>query len=87
MKQLLRKAVVSHKVGLSVSTIDRLEARGEFPRRIALSPKTTAWDSDEIDAWIDKRIASSKDVAADRAPIGKQLSQARADARHAALTP
>lgn len=83
MKRLLRKAEVSSVVGLSVSTIDRMEKKCEFPRRIALTPKTSAWDSDEIDAWIEKRIAASKEVAAKRAPIGKQLAQARADARQA----
>ena len=83
MKRLLRKAEVSSIVGLSISTIDRLEAKGLFPRRVALTSKTSCWDSEKISAWVDQRIAASAEVAAERAPVGERLKQARADAREA----
>lgn len=86
MKRLLRKAEVSSVVGLSISSIDRLEAKGMFPRRVALTPKTSAWDSDKIAEWVAQRISASAEVAAKRAPIGKQLAKARADARRPVLT-
>jgi len=34
---------------------DRLEARGEFPRRYKIGPNRVAWDEDEYDAWLEKR--------------------------------
>lgn len=35
----------------------RLERRGEFPRRIRLGVRRIAWVADEVDAWIEQRIA------------------------------
>jgi len=34
---------------------DRLEARGQFPRRYKLGPNRVAWDEDEYDAWVRSR--------------------------------
>jgi prophage regulatory protein len=86
MRRLIRKSEVRSVVGLSNSTIDRLEAKDMFPRRVALTPKTSCWLSDQIEAWVEKRIAASSEVAVERAPIGKQLAKARADARRPVLT-
>lgn len=38
-------------MGLSRDTIDRLERRGEFPKRIVLSGRKVCWDLKEIQAW------------------------------------
>jgi prophage regulatory protein len=37
--------------GLSRDTIDRLERRGEFPKRIVLSGRKVCWDLQEVQAW------------------------------------
>ena len=49
---LLNKATVLSIVGLSDSTVWRLERKGEFPRRKQLSKNRVAWIKKEIDEWI-----------------------------------
>lgn len=56
-KKLLRLPAVKEATGLARSTIYALIAKGEFPRPIKLTPKLSAWDAAEIDAWIEARIA------------------------------
>jgi prophage regulatory protein len=52
---LLRLPDVIRATGLSRSAIYRLEARGEFPARVRVSTRATAWRSDAVIAWIDSR--------------------------------
>jgi prophage regulatory protein len=47
---LTRKQVVQI-TGLSRDTIDRLEKKGLFPRRIPLSARRICWDLQEVEAW------------------------------------
>lgn len=42
-------------VPLCDKTIYNLEQRGEFPRRIALSPRRVAWVLQEVEAWLSSR--------------------------------
>jgi prophage regulatory protein len=44
--------------GLSRDTIDRLERRGEFPKRIVLSGRKVCWDLQEIQNWDRERKAA-----------------------------
>ena len=37
--------------------IARLEAAGEFPKRIRLGPNRVAWLMSEVDAWVGERLA------------------------------
>jgi excisionase family DNA binding protein len=46
---------VSKLLGISVSTINRLIKRGEFPHKKKLSPRRFAFLKYEIDNWIAKR--------------------------------
>ncbi|MBI4068205.1 AlpA family phage regulatory protein [Candidatus Kaiserbacteria bacterium] len=39
----------------------RMEAAGQFPKRIWLSPQRMAWLQSEIESWIDERIAMRDD--------------------------
>ncbi len=55
--QILRKPDVRQKTGLSLRTIDRLEAAGKFPRRFRISARCVGWDSASIQRWIDDRAA------------------------------
>ena len=57
--RLLRLPAVIEATGLGRSAIYALEARGEFPRRRKLTPRASAWRSDEIVAWIEGRPAAS----------------------------
>ena len=43
---------VSKLLGISVSTINRLIKRGEFPNKKQLSPRRFAFMKVEIDQWI-----------------------------------
>ena len=53
--KVIRKPGVIVKTGLSGPTIDRQEARGEFPQRIQLGPNCTGWIEAEIDQWLMSR--------------------------------
>ena len=47
-------------VPLCDKTIYNLEQRGQFPRRIALSPRRVAWVLQEVEDW----LASRRDAKA-----------------------
>lgn len=52
-------------VPLCDKTIYNLEQRGQFPRRIALSPRRVAWVLQEVEAWLaDRRDAKAAPPAA-----------------------
>lgn len=50
--RLERMPAVLARTGLSRSEIYRRLAAGTFPRGVRLGPRTLAFCSDEIDAWI-----------------------------------
>lgn len=52
---ILNAKEVTKKTGLSRTTIWRLERKGEFPLRIALSDRRIGWKEEEIDKWLDSR--------------------------------
>lgn len=52
---VLRKPEVELRTGLSASSIDRLEAAGNFPKRMKLSPNAVGWMSNEVQDWIASR--------------------------------
>ena len=43
---------VSELLGISVSTINRLNKNGDFPKKIKLSPGRKVFLRSEIDEWI-----------------------------------
>lgn len=49
--RFLRIRDVVAETNLSESTINRLHRRGEFPRKIQLSPGCTGWWESEFQAW------------------------------------
>lgn len=61
-QSLLRLPKVEAATGYKRSTIYRLIQRGEFPAPISLSPggRASAWIEDEINAWVQQRIAESR---------------------------
>ncbi len=52
---ILRRPDVAAATGLRKAQIDRMEARGEFPKRRRLSARAVGWRSDEVQEWIDSR--------------------------------
>ena len=49
---ILRLPAVQLKTGLSRSTIYRLEADGEFPKRIRLGKNSVGWALAEVDEYL-----------------------------------
>ena len=52
---LLRLPDVMELTGLSRSSVYRLEAAGDFPKRVRLSERATAWREEELLEWVDSR--------------------------------
>jgi len=50
---------VSELLGISVSTINRLIKRGEFPPKIKISPRRIVFMKNDINEWI-KKIEKNK---------------------------
>lgn len=53
--RLLRLDAVIDLIGLQRSTIYKLEASGQFPKRRKLTERSSAWREDEVVAWMDGR--------------------------------
>ena len=47
-------------IGWSRQYIRRLEKAGRFPHHFNVGPNTIAWLEEELDAWIDARVAESR---------------------------
>jgi prophage regulatory protein len=46
---------VAKRVGLSRSSVWRLQRAGQFPQHRQLSPNTVGWWKPEIEAWLQNR--------------------------------
>jgi len=59
-QQLVSKKELKSVFGVpySFAHIARLEAAGPFPQRVRLGACRVAWVSEEVQAWIDERVAS-----------------------------
>jgi len=61
--RILRLPDVRAKTGLSRSTIYRMEADGECPKRIKLGDHASGWIESEWDSWIAKRMEARERAA------------------------
>jgi prophage regulatory protein len=61
--RILRKKEVLKIVGVSATTLWRLERSGRFPKRVALSANCAGWLSSEINDWY-RNLSESRDTAA-----------------------
>ena len=52
-RQFLTIKEVSNLLGISVSTINRLIKKGDFPRKIKISPRRIVFMKKQIIEWID----------------------------------
>jgi prophage regulatory protein len=52
---ILRLPQVEQATGYKRSHIYALESKGEFPKRIALGPRSVGWRQSDIKAWLDSR--------------------------------
>jgi prophage regulatory protein len=53
---ILRKQEVLRRIGVSASTLWRMEREGEFPSPVRISTNRVGWVETEIDEWIQARI-------------------------------
>lgn len=60
MQMLIRKRAVLERTALSNTSLYRLIAKGEFPKPIKLGPRAVAWVEEDIQEWIESRIAASR---------------------------
>jgi prophage regulatory protein len=51
-------AAVQAKTLLSASSVYRLMSRGEFPQSVKLGDNLSAWLDEDVDRWLEDRIAS-----------------------------
>ena len=56
--KLVRLDTVLEMTTLSVSTIYRLMKKGQFPRQIKISERSTRWALEEIYEWMDDNFKS-----------------------------
>jgi len=53
---------IVYGVPYSFAHIARLEAAGQFPKRVRIGACRVAWLAEEVEAWIDERIAKRDTV-------------------------
>lgn len=55
MQGFLRAAEVMRIIGVSRTTLWRMEREGKFPKRRSISGAAVGWREDEVQEWIDSR--------------------------------
>lgn len=58
--QFFRINQLKQRIGVSASTIWAWVKKGSFPAPVKLSENTTAWNSADVEAWAQSRIAASQ---------------------------
>ena len=56
MKKMLSKRQVKELVLYSPQHIARLEAAGQFPKRVQLGANRVGWVAEEVEEWLQRRI-------------------------------
>lgn len=59
-RRILRLPAVKYRTGLSRSCLDRMEQRGDFPRRIKLGMHAVGWLESEVSRWIAVRARTRR---------------------------
>jgi predicted DNA-binding transcriptional regulator AlpA len=61
--RILRVKEVVQRIGVSRTTLWRLERRGDFPARRQISPGAVGWLETEVESWINQRSAKRESGA------------------------
>jgi prophage regulatory protein len=64
---ILRRPQVQQRTGLSRSTLYQYIKDGEFPKSIALGPRSVGWLESDIIDWIAERVRISRSGDGQRA--------------------
>jgi prophage regulatory protein len=57
-ERLIRKPELREMIGLSDTTVWRLEKSGGFPKRIQIGGSSVAWLLTEVLSWIERKAAA-----------------------------
>jgi prophage regulatory protein len=78
-RNILRRAAVLQRTGLSLATLWRYERDGKFPQRFAIDDagRMVGWYEDEVDQWVHDRVRGG----GARPKNAPALTEARAKAR------
>lgn len=60
--KMIRLPIVIEKTGLSRSSIYLRMSNNEFPKSISLGGRAIAWLEDDINQWLEQKIAASKNT-------------------------
>ena len=52
---LLRLPEVMRRTGYKKASIYNMVRNGEFPKSVKIGPRAVAWDSNEVEAWIEAK--------------------------------
>jgi prophage regulatory protein len=55
--ELILAGEIAQRIPYSQNHLRRLEASGDFPRRIRIGANRVAWVRTEVNDWVDQRIA------------------------------
>jgi prophage regulatory protein len=61
MKQIIKLSEVKGVVPLSTASIYRLIKKGEFPKQIKLSERSSGWVLEEVEQWLEEKINKRKE--------------------------
>ena len=61
MPNIIRLPTVKTRTGLSRSTIYSKIKENSFPAQIPLGLRAVGWNEDEVNSWIDTKIALARD--------------------------
>lgn len=59
MRRVMRRKEVCRTVGLSLSTVRRLEQAGDFPKGIRIGKQAIGYFADQVLAWLEGRAIVS----------------------------
>jgi prophage regulatory protein len=67
--RILRGHEVEHLTGVGEGARNRMEAAGQFPRRVKITDKAVGWIEGEILAWVKGRMALRDELEAQEANL------------------
>lgn len=59
-RRILRLPDVLNVTGFKRSSLYSAIQKNEFPKQISLGVRSVGWDSEEVNAWVEKRIKVSR---------------------------
>jgi prophage regulatory protein len=82
---LLRLPQVLSRVGLKTTRIYQLVGDGEFPAPVRIGERSVGWVEDEVEAWIQARIAQPRVAIRTSGIASRERQRAKSGLRKAAF--